>query len=139
MTAVATTAAFPPNAHLPDRDNAAKYGQHFAAVAVGSGIAVLRTPIKAPRANAIYEPLLGSVRRECLDHLLVVSEAHRRRVLNEYVRYFNCAQLHQGIGQPIPEPQESSASGERGTVIVFPVLGGLYTDYRRAALPTCTS
>ncbi len=117
------------------RDNDAKYGSHFDAVAVGSGIAVLRTPIKAPRANAICERLLGSVRRECLDHLLVVSEAHLRRVLTEYARYFNRARPHQGIGQRLPEPQESAASaaGESGTVIAFPVLGGLHHDYRRAA------
>ncbi len=115
------------------RDNDAKYGQHFEAVAVGSGIAVLRTPVKAPRANAICERLLGSVRRECLDHRLVASEAHLRRVLNEYVRYFNRARPHQGIGQRIPEPQESAAAGESGTVIAFPVLGGLHHDYRRAA------
>ncbi len=125
-----------PFGHAPTyliRDNDAKYGPHFNAVAVGSGIEVLRTPIKAPRANAICERLLGSIRRECLDHLLVVSEAHLRRVLNEYVRYFNRARPHQGIGQQIPEPPESATAGERGKVIAFPVLGGLHHDYRRAA------
>ncbi|MDP9311672.1 MAG: integrase, partial [Chloroflexota bacterium] len=56
------------------RDNDAKYGHQFAAVAAGTGIEVLRTPLKAPRANAICERLLGSVRRECLDHLLILGE-----------------------------------------------------------------
>ena len=117
------------------RDNDAKYGAHFTAVAAGTGIEVLRTPIKAPRANAICERLLGSIRRECLDHNLVVSEAHLRCILNEYVLYFNRSRPHQGIGQRIPVPQESAASASResGTVIAFPVLGGLHHDYRRAA------
>ncbi len=117
------------------RDNDAKYGPHFGAVAIGIGIEGLRTPIHAPRANAICERLLGSVRRECLDHMVVVSEAHLRRVLNEYVLYFNRSRPHQGIDQRIPVPLQSGAlaSGESGTVIAFPVLGGLHHDYRRAA------
>ncbi|MDP9313216.1 MAG: integrase core domain-containing protein [Chloroflexota bacterium] len=115
------------------RDNDAKYGSHFAAVADGSGIEVLRTPIRAPRANAICERLVGSVRRECLDHLLVVSEAHLRRILKEYVLYFNRSRPHQGIGQRIPESHESVALRASETVIAFPVLGGLHHDYRRAA------
>ncbi|GAC1385449.1 MAG: hypothetical protein NVS4B8_19210 [Herpetosiphon sp.] len=50
---------------------------------------MLRTPIKAPRVNAICERLLGSVRRECLDHVLILGDLHLRRVLKEYVAYFN--------------------------------------------------
>jgi transposase InsO family protein len=127
-----------PFGHAPTyliRDNDAKYGHHFEAVATGSRIKVLRTPIKAPRANAICERLLGSIRRECLDHLLVVSEAHLRRVLNEYVEYFNRSRPHQGIGQRIPIQDElaAPASCSDGRVIALPVLGGLHHDYRRAA------
>lgn len=117
------------------RDNDAKYGAHFTAVALGSGIEVLRTPIKAPRANAICERLLGSVRRECLNQLMIVSEQHLRRVLKDYVAYFNQSRPHQGIEQRIPAPKEYSVhgSGASGQVIAFPVLGGLHHDYRRAA------
>ena len=57
------------------RDNDAKYGPHFAHVATAGRIRVLRTPIRTPRANATCEHFLGSVRRECLDHMLVLSEA----------------------------------------------------------------
>jgi len=53
--------------------------------------------------NAIRERFLGSVRRECLDHLLVLSEAHLRRILREYVASFNTARPHQGTGQPMPD------------------------------------
>ncbi len=110
------------------RDNDAKYGPHFDAVAVGSGIEVLRTPIRAPRANAICERLLGSVRRECLDHILILSEGHLRRVLNEYVSYFNCSRPHQGFNQCVPEPPNASVRLACATskVVAFPVLGGLH-------------
>jgi putative transposase len=117
------------------RDNDAKYGAHFGAAAMGSRIEVLRTPIHAPRANAICERLLGSMRRECLDHIMIVSEAHLRRVLTEYVLYFNRARPHQGIDQRVPELEERSDRplGTWGNVIAFPVLGGLHHNYRRVA------
>jgi putative transposase len=117
------------------RDNDAKYGPRFDTVAAGSGITVLRTPIRAPRANAICERLIGSLRRECLDHILVVSEAHLRRVLNEYAQYFNQSRPHQGIAQRVPEPGEraNATVGTAAVVTAFPVLGGLHHAYRRAA------
>ncbi len=117
------------------RDNDAKYGPQFEAVGIGTGIEVLRTPIEAPRANAICERLLGSIRRECLDHILVVSEAHLLRVLKEYMMYFNRSRPHQGIDQRVPAADESAgpAGGSGGNVIAFPVLGGLHHEYRRAA------
>ena len=117
------------------RDNDAKYGPRFDAVAAGTGIALLRTPIRAPRANATCERLIGSLRRECLDHILPVSEAHLRRVLHEYVRYFNQSRPHQGIDQRVPEPGENRecSTGTAAEVIAFPVLGGLHHAYRRAA------
>ena len=116
------------------RDNDRKYGRLFARVAAGTGIEVLRTPYGAPKANAICERFLGSVRRECLDHFLILSERHLYRAMKEYQEYFNCARPHQGIGQRIPcrTPQGVELSGKR--VISRPVLGGLHHDYRwRAA------
>ena len=116
------------------RDNDAKYGSHFDAVALGSGIRVLKTPIRAPRANAICERMLGSVRRECLDHIVVLSEIHLRRVLKEYVTYFNRSRPHQGISQRVPEPDASSNRPTTvGRVIALPILGGLHHKYRLAA------
>ncbi len=117
------------------RDNDGKYGPRFDHVATTTGIRVLRTPVRAPRANATCERFLGSVRRECLDHLLVLGEAHLRRVLRAYVTYFNHARPHQGIRQAIPagaRPVEPQDVG-RGHIVAFPVLGGLHHDYRRVA------
>ena len=114
------------------RDNDAKFGPHFARSATGSGIQVLRTPHQAPRANAMCERFLGSVRRECLDHLLILSERHLQRVLTEYVGYFNHARPHQGIQQRVPEgpPTPDQLNGK---VIGIPVLGGLHHAYRWVA------
>jgi len=60
------------------RDNDSTFGPDFARVAAASGIKIMRTPYRAPRANAFCERFLGSVRRECLDHLLILGEAHLR-------------------------------------------------------------
>jgi putative transposase len=115
-------------------DNDGKFGSQFAAVAEGSDIEILLTPVEAPRANAICERFIGSVRRECLDHFLILSERHLHRVMKEYVSYFNHARPHQSRGQQIPcagASQDFEASGR--TIISQPVLGGLRHDYRRAA------
>ncbi len=125
------------------RDNDSKYGKKFTHVAVSSSIEVLRTPYKAPRANAVCERLMGSVRRECLDHILIWREKHLYRVVKEYVRYYNSARPHQGLGQAIPDRAGSSMQSMQqvppsnpevgGKVISLSVLGGLHHDYRRAA------
>jgi hypothetical protein len=71
------------------RDNDCKFGQSFDAVARGAGIRVIRTPRLAPKANAHCERAIGSVRRECLDHILILNQRHPQLVLDEYRGYFN--------------------------------------------------
>jgi transposase InsO family protein len=117
------------------RDNDSKYGATFARVAAGAGIKVLKTPVKAPNANAICERFLRSVRRECLDHFFVLSQRHLSRILKAYVAYFNQERPHQGLAQqiPIPTPQSSPGSDQSPSIQVLPVLGGLHHMYRRAA------
>jgi putative transposase len=117
------------------RDNDSKFGVGFARVVHTSRIEMLKTPYKAPRANAICERFLGSVRRECLDHLLILHEKQLQRVLDAYVQYFNRARPHQGIKQQIPEPSDGSVPPRQngGKIISCPVLGGLHHDYRRSA------
>jgi putative transposase len=113
------------------RDNDRKYGEHFANVA--AAMEVLRTPVRAPRANAYCERLIGSLRRECLDHILILSEKHLRRVVQEYVCYFNEDRPHQGLHQRIPSVSTSWPVGE-GEIVARPVLGGLHhADSRKAA------
>ncbi len=117
------------------RDNDRKFGPNFARVATTSGIKVLRIPYRTPKANAICERFLGSVRRECLDHFLIFHEKQLSRLLRAYILYFNQARPHQGLGQRIPDPPTLSAPflNHPNQVIAVAVLSGLHHDYRRAA------
>ncbi len=112
------------------RDNDRKFGEHFANVA--AEMEVLRTPMRAPRANAYCERFIGSLRRECLDHILILSEKHLRRTVQEYVDYFNDDRPHQGIHQRIPSAPALSPVGE-GEIVARPVLGGFHHAYSRKA------
>jgi transposase InsO family protein len=118
-------------------DHDTKYGPEFDRLAAASGIEVIRTPIRAPRANAVCELFLGSVRRECADHTLILAEQQLGRVLAEYVGYFNRARPHQGIGQRVPVPLAAGGPAPpthtHREVIAVPVLGGLHHEYRNAA------
>jgi putative transposase len=100
-----------------------------------SGIEILKTSYHAPRVNAICERFLGSVRRECLDHLFIFQEKQLHRVLHASVQYFNQARPHQGIKQQIPEQygEPGPADHHAGKLLSFPVLSGLHHDYRRSA------
>jgi putative transposase len=113
------------------RDNDSKYGRLFAKVASGTGIEVLRTPFGAPKANAICERFLGSVRRECLDYFLILSERHLYRLMKQYQGYFNHARPHQGIGQGIPcQPDLEPKPQMTAQLVSCPILGGLHHDYQ---------
>jgi len=117
------------------RDNDNKFGSCFARVATTSAIEILTTPVHAPRANAVCERFLRSVRQECLDHLLILQEKQLQRVLNAYVAYFNQARPHQGIQQQLPDSFGSSRSTpHEGTkVVAVPILAGLHHDYQKVA------
>jgi len=88
-----------------------------------------------PRANAVCERFLGSVRRECTDHVLVLGERHLRRVPREYVAYFNRDRPHQGLAQRVPEATAAPIPrvAARGKMRAVPILGGLHHAYARAA------
>ena len=114
-------------------DNDKKYGQKFERLAKASGIEVIHTPYAAPRANAICERFVGSLRQECLDHVLVIGVLQLVRTLKEYGSYFNQARPHQGIAQRVPAPRVlPPAASKPGKIMAFPVLNGLHHDYRRA-------
>ena len=124
----ATPSGAAPRFLIRDRDD--KFGTAFDALARATGIRIVRTAVRAPNMNAVCERFLGSLRRECLDHVLVLDSRHFQRVVAEYVRYHNAARPHQGIRQQTPVPAERPAEGN---IVAFPVLGGLHHDYRRAA------
>ncbi len=114
---------------IHDRD--AKFPTSFDNVFAAEGIEILRTPYRTPTANAFAERWVRSVRQECLDRLLILGEAHLRRVLREYVDHYNRARPHQGIKQRCPIPIEHGR--KEGPVKCRNVLGGIVHDYRREA------
>jgi putative transposase len=103
-----------------------------------TGTRILRTAVQAPRMNAICERLVGTLRREFLDRMLILSQAHLRAVLTEYQSHYNTARPHQGIAQRVPADEPDAP---RATVTVIgaqqirrkPVLGGLINEYAHAA------
>ena len=112
-----------------------KYASHFSAVATGSGIKELRTPYRTPRANGVCERYMGSLRRECLNHTLILNDRHLMRVVREYTNYFNQERPHQGIGQQIPNYFDRPVSNPTGNISSRAVLGGLHHSYSRVACP----
>ena len=91
---------------------------------------VARTPVRAPSANAFAERWVGTARRECLDHLLIVRPRHLHRVLSEFVEYYNGHRPHRALGLVAPEPRCSEArpAGLR-RVVRRDVLAGLIHEY----------
>jgi putative transposase len=93
---------------------------------------VIKTPVRLPRANSYAERFVGTLRRECLDHILILGEGHLRKVLAEFASYYNGHRPHQSLQQETPR-----RTG--GTVDIIArigrrqVLGGLISQYRRAA------
>jgi len=103
------------------------------------GLRVLRTPARAPQANAYCERLVGTVRRECLDFMIPMSENHLGKILAEWVSHYNRGRPHSSLGPGIPEPLEMflppqllgrHSSGEHCKVEARPILGGLHHEYR---------
>jgi putative transposase len=117
------------------RDNDGKYGSLFSLIAKASGIEELHLPPQSPNLNAICERFIGSLRRECLDHILILNERQLHRVVKDYVWYFNRARPHQGIDQRLPDQgiDPKLTTSVAGKIVSRPVLGGLHHDYRRAA------
>lgn len=116
---------------IRDRDN--KYGPLFLNVAKSTGIKVLKTPVRAPKANAICERFIGSLKRECLDHMLTLHSYQLHHIVRAYVDYYNHSRPHQGIGQRVPAQLPRTYPPSSGQIIATPVLGGLHHAYSRAA------
>ncbi|MBN2404079.1 MAG: transposase, partial [Coriobacteriia bacterium] len=90
-----------PQSIIRDRDD--KFGADFDRAAKGAGTKIIRTAVKAPLMNSICERFVGSARRECLDHIILIGERHMKHVLDEFcLRYFNTLRPHQGLAQRIP-------------------------------------
>jgi transposase InsO family protein len=92
---------------------------------------VLTAP-RSPWQNPYVERLIGSIRRECLNHVIVFNERHLKKLLHAYFVYYHKARTHLALDKQCPEPR-SVEFPNQGTVIAFPHIGGLHHEYRRAA------
>ncbi len=120
------------------RDRDAKFSRSFDDVFGAEAIQVLRTPVRAPRANAYAERWIRTVRAECLDWLLIVGRGHLERVLRVYVEHYNQHRPHRGLELRAPEspanPDPARTVEDREAVVRRrDLLGGLLHEYRRAA------
>ncbi|GGJ67038.1 integrase [Streptomyces brasiliensis] len=120
------------------RDRDAKYTDAFDAVFQADDVEILLSPPRAPRANAICERVVGTLRRELLDRILIYNEAHAVKVLAEYIRHYNRHRPHQSRRQLPPESAEPPAPAtvtdlQAHRIRRWSILGGLINEYRHAA------
>jgi transposase InsO family protein len=115
------------------RDRDSKFSGAFDQVFRSEGIAVIRTPIRAPRANAFAERFVGTVRAECLDWLLILGRRHLEQVLRAYARHYNRERPHRGLALAPPNPAVAPRSSTDQDIRRRDRLGGLIHEYYRAA------
>jgi len=120
------------------RDRGSNFTRSFDAVFQAAGTRILRTALQAPRMNATCERLVGTVRREFLDRVLILGQAHLRAVLIEYHAHYNSARPHQGIAQRVPDagrdaPPPAVTDLDIGRIRRKPVLNGLINEHTHAA------
>jgi putative transposase len=126
--------AFPgdtaPRYLLHDRD--AIYGPEFATRVGHMGIKEVKTAPRSPWQNPYAERLIGTLRRDCIDHLIVVGENHLRRILRDYLVYYHSCRTHLSLEKDSPEPRKVELP-DQGKIVEFPMVGGLHHRYSRHA------
>jgi hypothetical protein len=120
----------PPKYLLRDRDGI--YGLEFRCRVEALGLEELRIAPCSPWQSPYVERLIGSVRRECLDHVIVLNQAHLHRVLKAYFAYYHRSRTHLGLDKDAPEPRPVQGP-EEGKIVAFPQVGGLHHRYERLA------
>jgi putative transposase len=133
-TAQQIVEAFPedtaPRYLLRDRDQI--YGEEFRHRVAGMQIEEVITSPRSPFQNPYAERVIGSIRRECLDYLIIIGEDHLRRILRDYFDYYHNSRPHQSLERNSPTPREIEPAS-KGRIISIPQVGGLHHYYRRAA------
>ncbi len=133
-TAQQIVEAFPddeaPRFLIRDRDGI--YGQYFQTRVANMGIEEVVCARRSPWQNPYAERLIGSIRRECLDHVIVLNERHLKRILNSYLDYYHHSRTHLSLNRNSPYKRDVEPR-EQGRVVAIPMVGGLHHRYRRAA------
>ena len=115
------------------RDRDSKFTAAFDDVLAGNGTRIIKTPVRSPGANSFAERYAGTLRRECLDHLLIYSERHLRRILAEYARHYNEHRPHQSRAQRPPLHEPGQPVDITGRIRRRQVVHGSINEYWRAA------
>jgi putative transposase len=112
------------------------------------GLEVLRSPVASPKANSLCEGVVGTIRRECLDWMIPMSEGHIRSILKEWTAHYNQGRRHSGLEPGVPEPPQQPAVIRKSIfrhrlaagalVLAKSVLGGLHHEYSLAMAPSGT-
>jgi transposase InsO family protein len=113
------------------RDRDCTYGESFRRRVAGMGINEVLIAPRSPWQNPYVERVVGSVRRECLDHVIILNERHLRRILRRYLDYYHGSRTHLSLVKDAPDSRPVSAG--QGTVVPFPKVGGLHHHYERVA------
>ena len=122
--------AIPPRYLLRDRD--AIYGWEFVQRTLGLGLKQKLIAPHSPWQNPFVERLVGSIRRECLDHLIVLHKQHLRRRLTDYLSYYHQHRTHRSLDEDSPESRAVEPS-DQGNIIALPLVSGLHHRYARQA------
>ena len=115
------------------RDRDSKFTAEFDEVFVGSGMRIIKTPVRSPQANSFAERYVGTLRRECLDHLLIYGEQHLRQILAEYAQHYNEHRPHQSREQRPPLHEPGQPVDVTARIKRRQAVHGLISEYRRAA------
>ncbi len=133
-TAQQIVEAFPwdtaPRYLLRDRDGI--YGHEFTSRVDHMGIKGVKAALRSPWQSPYVERLIGTLRRDCIDHVIVVGENHLRRMLRDYLVYYHSCRTHLSLEKDSPEPRKVE-SPDQGKIVEFPMVGGLHHRYTRLA------
>jgi transposase InsO family protein len=126
--------AFPddsaPKCLIRDRDKI--YGAKFVRRLRAMGIEQVLTAPRSPWQNPYCERVIGTLRRDCLDHVIVVGEQHLRRILRQYLEYYHGSRTHLALDKDAPDFRKRESPDE-GKVVALPMVGGLHHHYTRRA------
>jgi transposase InsO family protein len=132
---------------IHDRDRI--FAKHLDDSIRALGVEVLRSPVASPKANAIGERVIGTIRRECLDWLIPISEAHLRSILCEWAAHYNQGRPHSALGPGVPDPPEKCAVIPKletrhrlaagALVLAKSILGGLHHEYLYQRTSNCSA
>ena len=114
------------------RDRDRIYGAVFQRRVAGMGIAEVVSAPASPWQNPYVERVIGSIRRECLDHVIVLNETHLRRVLTSYLQYYHRSRTHLALEKDTPDHRPATETSV-GPIVVIPEVGGLHHRYERIA------